>query len=76
MLSIVGCEISVLFKDYPKEKKVEVSIRSSENYDVSKVAQIFGGGGHKVAAGVSISGNFGEVKDRVLKELEKIIIDK
>lgn len=39
----------------------KVSLRSKESVDVSKIAQHFGGGGHKKAAGVSMRGTTTEV---------------
>jgi len=41
-----------------KNGRVKVSLRSSKNIDVSKIAQKFGGGGHKQASGFSFDGKF------------------
>ncbi|RIL11288.1 MAG: bifunctional oligoribonuclease/PAP phosphatase NrnA, partial [Proteobacteria bacterium] len=49
-----------------------VSLRSREaRYDVSKVAQIFGGGGHKSAAAFRWRKSLEELKPRLLVELEE-----
>jgi len=40
-----------------KEGKIVVSLRSSGKVDVAAIAQKFGGGGHKAAAGFSLSGS-------------------
>jgi bifunctional oligoribonuclease and PAP phosphatase NrnA len=75
MLAVIGCEIAVFFKINEKEKKVEVSFRSIDKHDVASVAQFFGGGGHKVASGVSINGTFDDVKKAVFDKLEKLITE-
>lgn len=38
-----------------RDKEVYVSLRSDSSFDVSKIARKFGGGGHKAAAGFSVS---------------------
>jgi len=48
-----------------------VSMRSKGNTDVAKVCNLFGGGGHRNAAGCTIDGTISQVKDR-LKEAFKI----
>ena len=49
--------------------KINMSFRSKQKFDVSKIAQQFGGGGHKNAAGATIYGNI----DQVIKKIKKII---
>jgi phosphoesterase RecJ-like protein len=46
---------------------VKVSWRSQPGFDVSRVALLFGGGGHAAAAGVEIEGDLEEVEARVLE---------
>jgi phosphoesterase RecJ-like protein len=46
--------------------RVKISWRSQPGFDVSKIAQEFGGGGHKAAAGAEIQGNLVQVKEKVL----------
>jgi len=47
--NINGVDISLLLKEIGNT--VKVSMRSKGDYDVSKVAAVFGGGGHRNAAG-------------------------
>ncbi len=48
--AIKGVEIAAIFKEVsPKETKI--SLRSTNGYDVSKIAEKFGGGGHAAASG-------------------------
>lgn len=48
--------------------KVQVSLRSRDRFDISKIAVELGGGGHKAAAGATLSGmRFDEAVTKVLK---------
>jgi len=54
------------------ENGIRISLRS-EKVDVSKVAMAFGGGGHKVAAGFTLSQcGLQESIDRILKKIEEL----
>lgn len=55
--------------------KVKVSWRSQPGYDVSQIALMFGGGGHKVAAGAEVSGDLEEVQEKVLKITRKLFAE-
>ncbi len=70
--SVKGVDLAVLFKQV-KGNSFSVSFRSCPNYDVSLLAGIFGGGGHKCASGMSIMGTFQSVKKKVLKEVIKFV---
>lgn len=55
-----GVEVAILlYETAPREYKV--SLRASGDVDVSRVAQYFGGGGHKKAAGVTMKGTVHDV---------------
>lgn len=45
-----GVEVAVFMYEL-KQNEFKVSLRSKEKIDVSKIAQYFGGGGHKKASG-------------------------
>jgi phosphoesterase RecJ-like protein len=47
-----------------------VSLRSKGKNNVAKVAETFGGGGHRNAAGCRITGEFEDVKRRVIEGLQ------
>jgi phosphoesterase RecJ-like protein len=64
-------DIQVLFCEY-EDNTIKISLRS-ENLDVAKIANHFGGGGHKKAAGFQTNGNLNDVKEKVLKFLESKI---
>ena len=59
-----------------KPNNCSISFRSSEKYDVSKLAERFGGGGHKGASGCKdIIGNVEEVKEKLKKEIKIFIAE-
>lgn len=70
--AIKDVEVAVLFKeDTGQENKVRVNLRSQGKIDVNKIAQFFGGGGHKTASGCTIKGNIEEVRRKVLREIKE-----
>jgi bifunctional oligoribonuclease and PAP phosphatase NrnA len=65
LLSVVGVEAAILMLELgPKETKV--SLRSRSDLDVNKVAALFGGGGHRAAAGVRYPGPLVEAEKNVI----------
>ncbi len=67
--NIRGVDISFLLKEV--EGSVKVSMRSKGDYDVSKIASIFGGGGHKNAAGFVTKHKLGEISKLLIEEAGK-----
>lgn len=61
-------EAAVLFR-VRADGTVKVSFRSKEYVDVSALAQSFGGGGHKRAAGCTVKGSLEEANKQVLQRL-------
>lgn len=47
----------------------KVSMRSGDSVDVSKIAQLFGGGGHKKAAGCCMNGTYHDVANNLSKQI-------
>ena len=68
-LGIEGVLMCALFRE--EEDCFRASLRSKGELDIGSVAESLGGGGHRNAAGVSLTGNYSEVRDRVIRELEK-----
>jgi phosphoesterase RecJ-like protein len=50
-----------------------VGLRSKGEVDVAKIASLFGGGGHKSAAGISIRGVIEEVSQKILKAFAEVL---
>ncbi len=64
-INIDGIKVGLLVKEKsPGDNKV--SLRSKGDFDVSTIAQVFGGGGHKNASGCTIKGDFKDALKRVL----------
>lgn len=72
LLSIETVQISAIFRE-PKRGKIRCSIRSRGDYDVAAVARIFGGGGHKNAAGCNFEGPVSEAVDQLVSELRRCL---
>jgi phosphoesterase RecJ-like protein len=68
-LSIGEVEAVAFFKEL-SSGAYRVSLRSKGKTNVAKVAELFGGGGHRNAAGCRIRGDFSEVRDRVIESLQ------
>lgn len=68
-----GIQVAVLFKEMGTGK-IKVSLRAkNQGLDVSRVARLFGGGGHKQAAGCLVPGRLEDVEARVLSEVERVV---
>lgn len=52
---------------------VDVGMRSAPGYDVSGVAIGLGGGGHPQASGCTLRGELGQVRERVLAEIQRYL---
>ncbi|MGP0068571.1 MAG: DHH family phosphoesterase [Isosphaeraceae bacterium] len=65
-VSLLGVEVGLLFIEQVRGG-VKVSFRSRNGLDCSRLAGQFGGGGHKAAAGATMTGPMADVVDRVLK---------
>ncbi|MEK6324121.1 MAG: bifunctional oligoribonuclease/PAP phosphatase NrnA [Acidobacteriota bacterium] len=71
-LSVGDVEAVAFFKEL-SPGAYRISLRSKGKNNVAKVAQLFGGGGHRNAAGCRIEGDFEEVKRRVIEGLQNCI---
>jgi len=50
-----------------------ISLRSKGDVDVNRVANLFGGGGHKNAAGCSLYGQYADVRRKLVDELNRAL---
>jgi len=70
--AIKGVEVVVLFKESLKARdQVRINLRSHGKVDVNKIAAIFGGGGHKTAAGCTSHGDINQVVKNVLASIHQ-----
>lgn len=67
---VEGVEVSAFVRELKNGKGWRVSLRSNEYVNVSDIALLFGGGGHPHAAGCTIQGEIGQVKDKILNEIK------
>jgi len=72
-LQIKGVEVAVLIKE--TDNGAKVSLRSKNDFDVRKIAEKLGGGGHIKAAGITLNGmSLEEAKNKILEEIEKELL--
>jgi len=68
-----GAEVTVLFKEMNGESnKFKVSLRSN-TIPVNEVAALFGGGGHRQAAGCTLDGPIGSSRRKVLSAVKALL---
>ena len=63
-------EVAALFVELP-DGRIRCSLRSKDPVDVRKIAQKFGGGGHKTAAGTHLPGPVENAKKLIMAEVQK-----
>ena len=67
-------EVAAAFREPEDGSRAwRVSFRSRGNVDVSAIAQRFGGGGHKNAAGCAIEGDQSAVRERIAAEVAQAV---
>lgn len=68
--AIKDTQVAVLFKENLGERnEIRVNLRSTGLVDVNKVAQAFGGGGHRTASGCTVHGRLADVRKKVLAKI-------
>lgn len=70
-LFLSGVEIGLLFTE-TKEGKTKVNLRSQNDFDVSRLAKMFGGGGHKNAAGCTLNYELEKTKKVIFDQIVKL----
>ena len=66
--TVAGCEVAVLFVEL-EDEVTKVSLRSRTDFDVRAIAEQFGGGGHRAAAGVTFHRKLNDARGAVLDAL-------
>jgi phosphoesterase RecJ-like protein len=72
-LSVKDIQAVAFFKE-AAPNSYRISLRSKGLVDVNRVANAFGGGGHKNAAGFSLAGAYGEIRANVLEVLTRALV--
>jgi phosphoesterase RecJ-like protein len=70
--SIAGVRLAMLFREIAGGR-VKVSFRSVGDVDVMVLAERYGGGGHRKAAGASLAGSLADVQEQVLAEARRAL---
>lgn len=70
--SIKDIQVAVLFKEnFGKLNEIRFNLRSNGLVDVNKIAQAFGGGGHKNASGCTMTGRLSDVRKKVIAKIRQ-----
>jgi phosphoesterase RecJ-like protein len=70
--AIKDVEVAVLFKENLGLKdEIRVNFRSQGRVDVNKIANLFGGGGHRTASGATVRGRIDQVRKKVLAKIKE-----
>lgn len=71
MMTMKGIEMALVFIQDGSDTIIE--FRTADSIDASKVASLFGGGGHLNAAGACLPGEGGEIAARVMEEIKNYL---
>jgi len=74
LMSVAGCEAAMIIRQ-ERETDCTVGLRARDRVDVGSIAAVFGGGGHRLAAGLSIRGRIEDVRDRLLEAFAPAFAD-
>jgi len=69
---IAGTKVVVVLRE-AQDGSVKVSLRGKYGFDVKRIATVFGGGGHLLAAGCTIMRGLGEAEALILAELDRYL---
>ena len=70
--NIDGVEVSIFIRE---NAGWTISLRSTSNVNVNKIALELGGGGHLMASGAKLQGTLYEVKSRIIDETKKVMFE-
>jgi phosphoesterase RecJ-like protein len=71
-LSLAGVEVGIFFMEQP-HGGVKVSFRSRSQVDVARLAEQFGGGGHRLASGAIVESSLEDARSRVLDAAQAVL---
>ena len=69
--SLAGNAIAYLMRESRDRATVRVSLRSSPPFEVSPVAEAFGGGGHRQASGLTFTGALADAQRELMPRLRR-----
>jgi phosphoesterase RecJ-like protein len=65
-----GVEVAILLRQV-SDRRYKISMRSRGTVDVADICGLFGGGGHKNAAGCHIDGSLDEVQTKLMEAMKR-----
>ena len=71
--ALAGAKLALFFYEVDEGRMTKVSMRSVREIDACALAQQFGGGGHRQAAGCSIPGPLAQAKEKVRPAAERVV---
>lgn len=71
-LRIAGTQVAFIAVEQPN-KNIKVSFRSRTSLNVAAIAEHFGGGGHRQAAGATLTGPLPEARSRVIAAIKDVL---
>jgi phosphoesterase RecJ-like protein len=74
LLTVAGVEAAAMFVELA-ESETKVSLRSRTDFDVRQIAEQFGGGGHRAAAGITIASPMSLAQQQVLDAVSAAMED-
>lgn len=70
--NIRGVEVAAMLRQWDNGE-IKVNLRSSAGVDVSAIASLYKGGGHKKAAGYITSGSLEDARNKLLKDIKEAL---
>lgn len=70
--NIRGVEVAAMLRQLDNSE-IKVNLRSNLTFDVSAIASLYKGGGHKKAAGYTTSGTLENAKKRLLEDIREVL---
>ncbi len=73
LIGVAGVEAAFFLREVPDADGYRLSIRSKGNLDVARVAEHFGGGGHRTASGCTVQGPLENAAGRIVEQLRRAL---
>ena len=70
LIGMAGVEAAVFLRELPAGAEFRLSLRSKGRLDVARIAEQFGGGGHRNASGCTVEGPLSSAAGRVVAALQ------
>lgn len=73
--SVRGARVALMLREAPVSEGVRGSLRAKDDVtDVAQVARLYGGGGHRAAAGFTFTGTMGEARIQVPEAVRRLCL--